>query len=181
MCARLVTALLAAALAVSACSDDEPAAGPTLPPITETPSATPTAQAIPTEATAATPEGAAEFVRYFYESVQRAYETADPSLVEVLSAEGCTSCSNFIDSVADLRDAQETVADFSLDVVDVQAAGLSAAASTVNAVVVLDVSEYVRESSSGTVVAREPAADGAVNDVQLIRVDGAWLVQEISQ
>jgi hypothetical protein len=183
MRARLVPVLLTLCLGVGACTDggEEPDAAPTLSPITESPSPSPEPDAVPPQATEATPEGAAEFVRFFYKSLERAYANADPEVIESLSADGCESCQNFVESIADLRDQGGRVEAFTIDVVDVQAAGVEPAATTAAAVVVLDVSEYVRVERDGSESAREPAVSGAVNDVQLVRVEGEWLVQGITQ
>lgn len=58
------------------CSDGgDGQTSPPLPPITDTPSTTPTAAAVPSEAKAATPEGAAEFVRFWFDTLNTAART----------------------------------------------------------------------------------------------------------
>lgn len=174
---RLGTALLAAALVTSACSDDEPAAGPTLPPITETPSASPTPEAIPTEATVATPEGAAEFARYFYAQVERAYAEKEPRYIQELSAPGCSACERFVASVTQLRDEDQRSEGLLYEIVSAEAPALSGETARVD--VVYNGPEVIRYDAQDNVINREPAADLVNEQVELVQEGGAWLVTEV--
>lgn len=122
MRARLATALLVLSVGAAACSSEDPEAGPTLPPITEAPSATP--EPVPSEATAATPEGAAEFVRHFYTQVELAYREREPRYVADLSAQDCRACERFISSLTQLRKEGQRAEGVTYDIVGAEAPAL---------------------------------------------------------
>lgn len=174
---RLGTALLAAALVTSACSDDEPAAGPTLPPITEVPSASSTADAVPSEATAATPQGAAEFARHFYAQVERAYVEKEPRYIRELSAPGCSACERFVASVTQLRDENQRSEGATYEIVAAEAPAVEGESARVD--VVYNGPEAVVYDVDNNVVLREPAVTLANEQLNLVRVAGEWRVQEV--
>ena len=58
---------------------------------------------IPLAARAHTPAGAEAFVRYFFDQVNLAWSTADPSLLPALSEPGCKTCDAYTSSVASYR------------------------------------------------------------------------------
>jgi thiol-disulfide isomerase/thioredoxin len=179
---RWLSVLVLPVLALTACgSDDDPPAA-TLPPISSsTPTPTATPSAIPTEATAATPEGAAEFVRFFYERVERAYATKNPSLIEALTTPACDTCRRVTDAVAQLQTENASVSNYRLDVVDVAVPAVSGDMPQVNATVVLNITEFVRLDAAGNETARQPARSNAVQDLVLVRPDGEqWRVQSVT-
>lgn len=182
MRARLAPAAVALALLAAGCSDGgDGEVSPTLPPITDAPSESPTAVAVPSEATAATPEGAAEFVRFYYAQLELAYAEADPALIADISAPDCSTCNNYVESLTDLRDSGSSVEPYSIRVTNVEPGGVADDAATTPAVVMLDISEYVRLDAQGDEVTREAPVTGAVQDVRLSRSGSSWLMQEITQ
>ncbi len=184
MRARLVPVLLALSVSVGACSDggEEPDAAPTLPPITESPSPSPEPDVVPSEATAATPEGAAEFVRFFYEAIETGYQSRDATALRQLSADDCTACSNFVATIESLKQSGSTVRDdYALDFVSVEAPELSGGERVLTALVVFNVTEYVQLGADGQVVKTEPAAENVVQNVTLERSGDGWRVLEVSR
>lgn len=181
MRARLATALLAISLAVAGCSSEEPNAGPTMPPVTEAPSATPDAVEVPNEAAEATPEGAAEFARFFALEVYEAYLALDPARIERLSAPGCETCERYVASIEEIRTQGGTIGDeYAVDVVDVATPGQDGEVTRAQVTLVLSIGEFVVTGSDGTELVRETADAEAVQSVELVRRGSQWLVQEVS-
>lgn len=183
MRARVAPAAVALALLAAGCSDGgDGEVSPTLPPITDAPSESPTAVAVPSEATAATPEGAAEFVRFYYETIERAYQSQDPEPIRNLSAEDCVACKAFIDTVEGLRaDGARVREDYAVEVVSVEAPSVSAGQSSVTTLVIIDVTEFVRLGPDGQVTTNEPPLDNAAQNVSLLRMGNSWLIAEMTQ
>jgi hypothetical protein len=187
MRARLVPFLLAMTVLASGCAgggEPEVTAAP-LPPAS--PSASPTATVaateageVPAEAAAATPEGAAAFIRFFFGQLEVAYAQADPDLVATLSTTGCVTCDNYISSLQALREDAGSVSDYSIHVDSVEPSSVDEE-GMLTAVVVLDVGKYVRRNADDRVTTREEPARGVVQDVSLVLTDGNWLVREITQ
>lgn len=169
---------MAACLAASlvACSDDsEPR---TLPPV---PSASsPTASVpMPSEAAAATPEGAAAFARYFFDVVvDEAYAALDAARVEALSTDACDSCKNIVDDVQRLRSAGLSVAGERFKI-----AFAEAPPPDVDGSVVVDFrftsDPYVERGADGGVIRQEPAQVDQDAQVKLVRRGSAWAVEAI--
>lgn len=178
MRARLGAALLVLSLGAAGCSSgEEPEAGPTLPPVTEAPSPTPDADAVPSQATEATPEGAAEFARFFYSQVERAYVEKEPRYISELAADGCVACESFVESVSQLRDEGQRIVGATYEIVSAEAPPV--AGDTARVDVVYNGPEAVRYDSGNNVLNREPALTFANEQVNLILVDGSWRVQEV--
>lgn len=97
---RVSLAAMSAAALLVACSSD-PESAP-LPPVPRT-SPTPVVLPLPSEAAAATPQGAAAFARYYLEVLGAAFQAADPSSLDELSAPGCGGCDALITSVRELQ------------------------------------------------------------------------------
>jgi predicted lipid-binding transport protein (Tim44 family) len=181
---RLTATLLGAGLLLTGCSGeaaDTP--GATLPPATSTPSASATATAadeVPPEAKAATPEGAAAFVRHFYERIERAYAERDPEVLRPVVDADCEACNGLLAAVARLRDDNNTLASpYRITVKDVVVPGLEAGQTEVVALAIFDESELVRLDESGVEQARLPALSGVAQDVRLMRVGESWRVEEV--
>lgn len=179
MHARVLPAAVAVALALTACNGEGEAA-PTLPPVTAdatptpTATATTTAEAVPTQATAQTPQGAEQFVRYFYDQLERAYATRDPNLVRGLVTEDCQACTGIIDSVTRLRAQDVTVANYDVTVLQTAVPSTDGVPTTVTTV--LAFTEYVERAPDGTEKVREPAVSRFVQDVLLAPTPTGWRV-----
>ncbi len=101
--------LLAATLALSACSDDDPdspepsptpsstSASPTA-----TPSAKPTEPVLPKAAKEATEAGARAFITYYWDLINYAQVTGDVKALKRASGPNCEGCHGGIDAVRDL-------------------------------------------------------------------------------
>ena len=72
---------------------------------TSTPTATGARASIPEAATKNTDAGAAAFVQFYNQQLDRAYRTGDPSLVKGLGASGCAFCSSTAKRLTAMRDA----------------------------------------------------------------------------
>lgn len=168
--------LVAAVLA--GCSGEDPPAV-TLPPLSVAPSpSAPSAQPVPTAAQAATPQGAAEFARFFYAQIEQAFVTRDPDRIAVLSASGCEACQAYIASLTSLRDENESVR-FDLEVIaaDAPAGDMSTSARVT---VIYNSGGSIRYDANGAEIAREPARRNAEQTVMLVRIDGTWKVREVT-
>lgn len=151
---------------------------PALPPLTATPSPSPSVEAAPTGIAAPTPEGAAEFVRYFYAQVELGYQRKDPNLVARLSAPGCSACARFVSSITRLRANNERVEGLVYDITFAAAPATDGLVARVD--IIYNGPEVVRYDATGQVVNREPAAAGAEEQVDLVEAPaGGWLVAEI--
>ncbi|WP_211254680.1 DUF6318 family protein [Knoellia aerolata] len=110
-----VSAATVVTLALAGCNggEEEPSASPTAtspstpsvaassasPSVTATPSPSTTASInIPAAARANTDAGAIAFVRFWFDRVNEAFMTPNPSLIPALSSPSCRSCSNLADN-----------------------------------------------------------------------------------
>jgi hypothetical protein len=93
---RSTTALLACVVLVAACSgNSKPQVLPTLPPTPTATAASNLSVTIPVSAKPATSVGAAAFVEFYFESLNRAYRQGVHFPLADLSAPTCKSCANF--------------------------------------------------------------------------------------
>lgn len=183
MRARLAPPLVALSLAAAGCSDDGGAAGPTLPPLTESPSESPSpsAVAVPSDATAATPEGAADFGRFFASEVHQAYVTLNPERVRRLSTPDCGTCQRYVDSIESIRAQGATINDaYQVEVLDAAAPQEQPGATTSIVTVFLSIGELVVTGPDGAELLRETANEQAVHTYQLLRSGERWLVSEVT-
>lgn len=169
----LVVALLAG------CSQDDPPAS-TLPPLSVAPSpSAPSAEPVPSAAQAATPQGAGEFARYFYEQVEQAFVDRDPERVRRLSAPGCRTCADFIESLTRLRDNGERVDGAVYDILAAEAPSSNGETTTVT--VIYNGPPVVRYAADGTIIAEEPEVRFMEEELVLVRAAGAWLVMAVNR
>lgn len=163
--------------AVSGCSGDVEKPS-TLPPLTSLPSSSPDRQPAPAGVNAPTPQGATEFVRYFYAQVELAYQRKDPALVEVLSADGCLACQRFVASITRLRDEDQRTEGLLYDITSAAAPATDGTSARVD--VIYNGPEVVRYGAGNQVVNREPPAVNVEEQVNLAQApSGGWLVAEI--
>lgn len=177
MRARLVTALLVLSLGAAACGGEEPAAGPTLPPVTEAPSPTPEVEAVPGEAAEATPEGAAEFARFFYAEVARGFQTANPDLVSELSADDCQTCLQYIDSIQAVKEQGWRAEGGDFDILFAVAPAIEGDTATVDVGWNFAPVNYL--DTDGNVAETGPPVDGVEEQLTLARNGESWQVTEI--
>jgi hypothetical protein len=171
------------ACTLTACSgggDGQGASAPaTLPPITPpSPTAPPTPILdLPTEAAAATPQGAEAFVRFFYTQVQRAYAEQDSRLLKPYVSDACTTCKAVLASLDRLRRENLRVRGYTIEVDEVVTPQVAQEPREVNVTAVLHFSEYVESRADGAAARREPARK-AVQDLTLTRTSG-WIVSGV--
>src|SRR3954453_18268511 len=91
----------------AACGGSSGGQAKTLPPVSSSPAAATSPTAVPTGINAPTPEGAADFVKFFYGEVSRAYVERDPDSIRALVLPSCKTCKRYIDTITELRDKNE--------------------------------------------------------------------------
>lgn len=181
MRARLATGLLALSLGAAACSGGGgEVTAPTLPPITETPSASPTAEPVPPAATEATPEGAAAFVRLWFEELNNAARSGETAGVAKLSDPDCATCSNFIQSIASLYDAGGRIQGGEFSVTAVETQPLDEVTGEARVLVVYDVMPTQQVGAQGEVLLDVEALTGEAGDLVLGRRGDSWTMREFA-
>lgn len=180
MRAHLASGLLALGLGVAACSGGDDVTAPPLPPITEAPSASPspTAEPVPSEATAATPEGAAEFVRAWFEELNNAAGSGETAGVTRLSDPGCATCSSFIQSIASLYDAGGLIEGGEFSVTTVEAQPVDGASGEARVLVIYDVSPTRQVGAQGETLLEVDALTGEAGDLVLRHSGDSWTMRE---
>ena len=170
-----------ASVALTGCNGGGDDNGPptTLPPVTPAASPTEAAGDVPSEATEATPEGAAAFVRAFYEQLEAAYAARDANSLQAYVSPECETCARLLDAIRRLQAESASVEGYSIQVVDVAVPG-DAGSERVDAVAVLNVSEFVRVDSAGAETTRQPARENAAQELVLVRSGASWLITELS-
>ena len=172
--------LLSLALVLAGCGGgaDEPRVLPTLD--ASVPAVSPSAAVtVPSAAAGATPEAAAEFARYVYEQIERAFATRDPKLVEAVSMPTCESCRNFVASITEVRDSNGRVDGYRISVRAAIAPPTDGSTARVD--VIRDSTGGTFLDSAGRVLERQPPLRGIEEQMDLIRVDGKWSVSAIKR
>ena len=177
---RLLTPLLLVAALAAGCGEDQeqPQALPSVAVTTATTAPSPTSAPVPTEAQAETPQGAAAFARHWYDQIGVAFETRNPAVLKVLSAPDCMACETYIASVTSLRDENERV-DFNIEIIAANAPARDGSGRTI-VTVIYNSDGSIRYSSTGEIVAREPARLNAEQTLTLVRAGTTWQVQEVT-
>lgn len=176
---RAVACVVALTAALAACAS-EPRVPSTLPSLSAAPSSSPSPSPSPTPSaiSAATPEGASAFARHWYAEVQAAFATRDPERLRALSAPGCRACDQFVRSVTRLRDENERVDDYRIEVIAAEAPAL-ADQSTVEVTVVYNTNGATRYDAGGNVIRRDPAREFVEQILVLTRAGASWKVAEV--
>ncbi|MCA1712219.1 MAG: hypothetical protein LC789_11525 [Actinobacteria bacterium] len=172
-----------AALTLTGCggsSAEEPQSLPTLESVAASPSPSPSAVvAVPPEAAGETPQAAAEFAKFFYKQVERAFATKNPGLISRLSLPTCETCAVYVESLTELRDNNESVEGGHFTVTSAVSPG------AINGVTPVDVSVNfsgsVRKDSSGKVIEQEEPMNRVEEELQLKRSSGVWIIAEIKR
>ena len=175
-------AVVAVVVSLSGCGGGEPAATALRPVSPVASAAAPTAAVaspvpVPSAAQAETPEGAAEFARFFYAEVERAYEALDPAIVSQLSAPACEACAKFVRTLTITRERGERYVGVAYDLALAEAPADDAPRTVVT--IVYDAPPVVLYASDGSVISREPGLQGVEEELELVRGGGSWLVQDV--
>ncbi|MFP5219010.1 MAG: DUF6318 family protein [Actinomycetes bacterium] len=169
--------MLLVVLGLTACSDDEEPPS-TLPPVSASPSETAAAGEVPEEAQEATREGAAEFGRFFYETVEASFQDLDTKALRAISDPSCEVCQRYIDSIDGFAKAGQRVEGNDITIIDVVAAPVEGA--TASATVIYNSTAGRVVDGSGRVVLEEAARTNVVADMVLRRDGDSWVVTEVS-
>ncbi len=177
-----VSALAVAAVLAGCSGDPEPAptALPPLPSASPRPSASlPSASPVPlpSEAKAATPQGAAAFARYFYATLNAAYDSLDNRQLLTLVDPGCKTCANYVRDIAAAHRKGDRFKGGGFKVRFAEAPSLSG-----NLVVVLvtyDMPTLTLYNREGAVQLRVPSRTNLQTGVQLQRHAGNWHVVRV--
>jgi hypothetical protein len=172
--------LLVAAVAGCSGGDPEVVVLPPLPEITArpTPSATPTPDALASAATAATPQGAAAFARYYYEKVvAEALVTLDSGAMRRHSASTCEVCRLQAEAVDRERKTGHRYAGGRIIVRAAEAA--PPADGRVAVALVYDAAELRRTDQASPAPTPLAATTGVRLEVTVIRAGEGWKVSAI--
>ena len=167
-----------AVVALTGCADSsaEPRVLPSLS-VAPSPSAVPSPT--PTGKDAPTPEGAAEFAKFVYAEIQRAFVERDPTIVEVLSTPSCTSCRRFVDSITSVRDNGEHVEGYVITVRTAVAPATDGKTARVD--VIRDSTGGAFVDAAGKVIERQAPLRGIEEQMNLVRVGRTWKIVEIER
>jgi hypothetical protein len=180
--ALTLAAAAVTAAALSACAGSSSGQPHTLPPITASASApvSPSAAAgnVPVDAQAATSAGAEAFAKFFYAQMKRAFETKNPDLIKLISAPECTSCANYVGSVTELRDNNERVENFVVNVTLAVAPALTGSTARVD-VTWSSPGPAIRYDASGKEIYRDGPYRRVDDEMKLVRSGDTWLVTSL--
>jgi hypothetical protein len=171
---RALTPLIGLAL-ISACSSSSnPRVLPTLTP-TRNASGTTLSVAVPARAKSATSVGAAEFVRFYFETLNQAYRQGERFPLADLSAPTCKSCANFARIADKLAKAGYRYGGPTFTEIDVQAPPLQHDSSFVTFTCLLPARDKL--DSSGNIVGHYPAEKRLTMTVTTVRSGDGWIVK----
>lgn len=181
MTVRGVVALPLLALLLAACSG-EPESGPSsLPKISTAPSVSPSASspevAMPSEAAAATPQGAAAFARYYLQVLHEAFETAETRPLAAISHPECSTCQNFIriTQADQLKALRFQGGDY--EVLSAEATQSAPGDALVD--VLYNRSASVTRDADGAVVSRGAPQDRVLMQMRTVRSTDGWIARGI--
>lgn len=167
---------VAVALLLAACAGEPEAAGPTLPPVTATPSPTaPETPELPPETEGDDADAATAFARYYLETVVNdAYRTGDVTVMEALSDAECGGCNNALGQIAGFAERGELREGGSFTVVDAAAPADEPGDTVVELLVKEEASRLV--GADGAVVDEQPAGSPVVAQLRVLRESSGWKV-----
>jgi hypothetical protein len=174
---RALVLTLAATAAVAGCGGSSSGQPRTLPAVSASPSPSAVPSVAPTGINAPTPQGAADFARYVYAQIERAFATKDPALIQALSTPACDSCNNLIASLKRVVANNEHVVGYRITVQAAVAPATTATTARVDVIRETTGGEFI--SAAGRVVLREPALHGIEERMDLVRAGGTWRVAQI--
>ena len=177
-----VSVLVGLTLVLSGCSGSTSDQPKVLPPVV-TPSASPSVAStaspvpvvVPSAAAAATPQGAAAFVRFFFDEVNGAFQDGRSERIRVLADASCATCNNFANAVRAAEKTDSRIVGTSFASLEVESeppkGGLAhvTVAGTIPA----------RQSKDRGVVSTLPALGRFIYSVEIQRNGDGWLIREI--
>lgn len=165
--------VVALALVVGGCSEDEPAPG-TLPPAPAPAPSTSDFPPVPAEAAADDAPAASAFVRYYLNLANRAFEAGDADALRRYSSPGCESCNNLAGAIEAPVDPNERIEGDDYEVVDVTSTQSSA--GEMLSLVTYRLSEVRVYDESGALIETDPAKPSITASMALRRYKNAWQV-----
>jgi hypothetical protein len=132
---------------------------------------------VPDEAQSATPQGAADFGRFYWEAIGRAFKTLDTSQLEAVSSPECEVCQRYITSIQGIAAAGQRVEGNEITVTD--AVAPDGESEVTQATVFFSATAGRVVAADGSVVVEEPARPQSVSSVELRRSGDSWLVVEL--
>ncbi len=167
-------AILGVLLAGCSGSSDKPQV---LPSISVTPPATSSPAAVPSAARVKTPQGAAAFVRFYFDQLNVAFSTSDASIIRAYSQPECGTCKIYEGALDDSHSKGLSIEGTAFAVTDVAAAPVTGA--TVSVEVFGKVPAKSQIDRTGAVVQRVPARPDFHFSVSLSAGSTGWLVRDI--
>lgn len=131
----------------------------------------------PPAADGASSEGAAAFVRYWYAELDRAYQVLDARVIDELSEDRCSACTNYVMDIAGSAERGEHFVGGSYRVVSAVAPAVVDGITVV--LVQYDAEELVIRGRAGEEISRYPAEKGVTSQVQVMRKNGSWSVRAL--
>ena len=165
--------MLCVAALIVGCSPDPDE--PTRLPPAETSSPSPVALALPSEAAAETPQGAAAFARYYFDLVDEGFRTGDAAGVRRVSHPECDGCNNLIAAIEQEPAAGERIEGGEFSILFAEAAPLQGEDAIVD--FRYAVSELRVLDSDGTVLRSTPAEPEIDGQLRLVRSADGWIVR----
>lgn len=175
---RYVVLVPVLGLLLAGCSGGEADPQPSsLPPVTASPSPTVAALEVPPSAQAATPQGAAAFVSYYYEELGRAFASLDTTRLRQLSASSCTSCEGLADAIDRERASGRRYAGGEITVRTAEA--IQDDPSHASVTLVYDRAELVATGAGAS--SPRPGKQGITLDVGVVRSGTTWKIEKINE
>ena len=179
-----VSVLVGLTLVVAGCSGSTSDQPKVLPPVvtqSASPSVSSTVAAgpvvVPSAAVPATPQGAAAFVRFFFERLNETFRRADPELTRELVDPACRTCANFDFAVRRVRDAGNHVVGQVFLVISAEAAPPGQGFTLVD--VFVDLPSTTEVNASGKIVDVSAKQSRLQYSVTLTRVANRWRVRAV--
>jgi len=166
-------------LALAGCSSSSADTPQALPSLSASPSPSAVPSTVPTGKDAATPEGAAAFVRFFYSEISRGFAERDPSIVSRLSAPTCKTCKLYVDSIAEIRDKNERLRGGGFKILYAVAPNDTAPTARVDVQYDFARADFV--DAAGKVIQTTPAMKGVEEELALIRSGPSWRIATVKQ
>lgn len=172
---RIAAASVATVISLAGCSaDDGP--GPTVL-ASRTASARPSPSA-PAAPSALTPQGAADFARYFFDVVETAYLTGSTATLKSLSTPECVACSRYVQSIESVYGHGGKFVGGDFNIRFAEAPAFEGAKSTVS--VLVDITRTDELAADGAVVKSDPPQSRVEGNLDLTKSTGSWRVLEFS-
>ncbi len=153
-------------------------AAPPVPSATATPIPTPTTLAtVPAAAQPATPQGAAAFVKFFFQQVDRAFKLADSTVLLRWSASNCKTCANFAGAAVRLQKDETHLAEDAILVRSAEAAPVEAGRSLVDVYVDFPITREV--DGRGHLVRTSQPQPRHHFTVVVQNVHGGWITRAV--